>query len=140
MRYTFRNIAIDADCFAIWQNGILVEAEPRVLEFIFYLVRHRERMVSKQELLQEVWQTHSISESVLTRAASMARKLLGDSALIRTVYGRGYQWMGPTEPTLPLPYSERASAAQLTSGVHPIACARDRLRGARRRRKQSSVP
>jgi DNA-binding winged helix-turn-helix (wHTH) protein len=92
MRYTFQNVEIDDTCFAIWRNGVFIASEPRILEFIFYLVRNRDRMVSKRELLEQVWRQPSISESVLTRAACLARKLLGNSALIRTVYGRGYQW------------------------------------------------
>src|SRR5580700_5029353 len=94
MRYSVDNVDLDPDSFEVYVNGLPVQAEPRVLEFIFYLLRHRERLVSKCELLKHVWHTDSISESVLTRAACLARKLLGDSAFIRTVYGRGYQWRG----------------------------------------------
>jgi DNA-binding winged helix-turn-helix (wHTH) protein len=118
MRYSVDNVDLDHDSFEICINGLPVRAEPRVLEFIFYLFRHRERMVSKHELLEQVWHTDSISESVLTRAACLARKLLVDSRFIRTVYGRGYQWRG----RVPVTEDEdvAASRARGASGTHRI--------------------
>jgi DNA-binding winged helix-turn-helix (wHTH) protein len=112
MRYSVGNVDVDPDAFEICVNGLPVQAEPRVLEFIFYLFRHPERLVSKHELLEHVWHTDSISESVLTRAACLARKLFGNSKLIRTVHGRGYQWAGCV---LVMP-SEGASPAGATAG------------------------
>jgi DNA-binding winged helix-turn-helix (wHTH) protein len=100
MRYALGEVELDANGLALYRNAVLVNAEPRVLEFIFYLVAHRDRMVSKQELLERVWQSDAISESVLTRAACLARKLLANANAIRTVYGRGYQWMGQFDATM----------------------------------------
>ena len=99
MRYSLGNVEIDPDRFAVRRDGVLVKAEPRVLEFIFYVAQHADRMVPKSELLQHVWQKRCVSDSALTRAACLARKLLMDSSVIRTVYGRGYQWMGPIKPS-----------------------------------------
>jgi DNA-binding winged helix-turn-helix (wHTH) protein len=116
MRYSVDNVDLDPDSFEICINGVPVEAEPRVLEFIFYLFRYSERMVSKAELLEHVWRTDSISESALTRAACLARKLLGNFALIRTIYGRGYQWKNPASSS-----DIAASRARGPGGGHGIA-------------------
>jgi DNA-binding winged helix-turn-helix (wHTH) protein len=118
MRYSVMNVDLDPDSFEICINGLPVQAEPRVLEFIFYLFQHRERMVSKHELLEQVWHTDSISESVLTRAACLARRLLVDSRFIRTVYGRGYQWRCPV--LLTKNEDEAAPKARGASGTHRI--------------------
>lgn len=95
MQYIVGNLEIDEDGFELRRRGIRVTIEPRVLEFILHLIRHRTRLVSKDELLETVWQQSFVVESVVTRCACLARKILGDPSLIRTVYGRGYRWSAP---------------------------------------------
>lgn len=87
-------IEIDEQRFELRRGGLQVAIEPKVLEFILYLVRHKRRVVSKRELLDELWKETHVVESVLTRCACLARRALGSPALIGTVYGRGYRWMG----------------------------------------------
>ena len=82
----------DDACFELKRDGGIVEVEPRVFDFILYLIKHRARVVLKDELLNQVWKQSCISESALTRCACEARKALGDSSLIKTVRGRGYRW------------------------------------------------
>jgi DNA-binding winged helix-turn-helix (wHTH) protein len=93
MRYRFNDLEIDSDSFAIHRGGASVEVEPRVLEFLLYLIEHRKRMVPKHELLQQVWRGSVVGDSVLTRCACIARQILGDRCAIRTIHGRGYQWL-----------------------------------------------
>jgi DNA-binding winged helix-turn-helix (wHTH) protein len=90
--YVLEDVEIDEGCFELRRNGVVVPVEPRVLEFILYLVRHRPRLVSKHELLDQVWSEALVVDSVLTRCACLARQALGRHELIRTVYGRGYRW------------------------------------------------
>jgi DNA-binding winged helix-turn-helix (wHTH) protein len=92
-RYRYRNFEIDEECFSIRTGRRLLQVEPRVLELVFYLVAQRERMVPKGELLANVWKGVAVTASSLNRCVSLARRLLG-SRVIRTVYGRGYQWVG----------------------------------------------
>lgn len=94
MRYRFRDVEIDEDSFTIWRGGTLVHVEPKVFEFVAHLIRHRERVVLKSELLQSVWNGYTVGESALHRCVCVARQLLGNSNAIRTVHGRGYQWVG----------------------------------------------
>jgi DNA-binding winged helix-turn-helix (wHTH) protein len=102
MLYVARDLSIDDGCFVLRRRGVDVSVEPRVLEFIIYLVRHRPRLVSKQELIAQVWRQNHVVGSALTRCACLARKSLGDPSLIRTIHGRGYRWAGPESelPTL----------------------------------------
>jgi DNA-binding winged helix-turn-helix (wHTH) protein len=90
--YMAAEVEIDDEGFELRKNGVPVPIEPKVLEFILYLVRHRTRVVSKRELLDQVWSDTFVAESVLARCACLARQALGRHELIRTVYGRGYRW------------------------------------------------
>ncbi len=94
MQYLIGNVRIDENRFELTRNGHTVPIEPRPLELIVYLVRHRARIVSKQELLDEVWQGTCVVDSVIPRCVCLARQALGDPSLIQTVYGRGYRWTG----------------------------------------------
>ena len=70
-----------------------VHVEPRVFDVLLHLIAHRDRVVSKHELLDDVWGDRFVGESALTRRISAARRAVGDDghrqAVIRTVHGRG---------------------------------------------------
>jgi DNA-binding winged helix-turn-helix (wHTH) protein len=75
--------------------GALVAIEPQVFDVLAYLVVHRDRVVSKHELLDEIWGTRFVSESALTSRIKSARRAVGDTGrdqrIIRTVHGHGYR-------------------------------------------------
>lgn len=93
MRYRIGNLEIDEESFAVRRNGDLVRVEPRVLEVLIYLIRNRARLVTKGELLDQVWRGYAVGESVITRSVCMARAVVSGREAIRTVHGRGYQWI-----------------------------------------------
>lgn len=72
-----------------------VDLEPRPLEILAYLLRHAGEVVTKEELLDEVWgrSSETISDKVLTNAVGKLRRALGDEqdAIIATVHRRGYR-------------------------------------------------
>jgi DNA-binding winged helix-turn-helix (wHTH) protein len=94
---TFGELELDESRFELRRNGQPVPVQPKVLELIFYLARHRERVVAKQELLAELWRGVSVTEASLTQALSLARRALGDSPeeqqMIRTVRRKGLQFV-----------------------------------------------
>jgi len=76
-------------------DGQIVGLEPRVFDLLHYLIERNDRVVSKRELLENVWPGAAVSDSALNRAVSRARKALrrqGGEELIQTVYGRGYRF------------------------------------------------
>lgn len=85
-----RRLSRDADALAV---------EPRVLDLIILLVRERDRIVSKQELFDEVWADVVVAAGALDRAIHEARRVLGDGGdrqtFIRTIRGTGYQFVAP---------------------------------------------
>jgi DNA-binding winged helix-turn-helix (wHTH) protein len=82
--------------------GHPVPVEPQVFDVLCYLVEHRERVVTKEELLDNVWGDRFVSESALTSRIKDARRAVGDDGqlqhVIRTVHGRGTA-SSPTSPT-----------------------------------------
>ena len=98
MRVTFGDVAFDADAMELERGGRPVAVEPQVMDVLDYLVRHRERVVPKTELLDEIWGDRFVSESALSSRIKSARRAIGDNGrdqrLIRTVHGRGFRFVG----------------------------------------------
>ena len=73
--------------------------EPRAFDLLCHLVVHRDRVVPKNELLDQVWGDRFVTEAALTTALAAARLAVGDTGglggLIRTVHRRGYQFVAP---------------------------------------------
>jgi class 3 adenylate cyclase len=69
-----------------------------VFDLLEYVIRHRERVVSKDDLLAAVWNGRIVSESTLSTRINAARNALGDSGeeqrLIRTAHGKGIRFVG----------------------------------------------
>jgi len=97
MRFQFGDFMLDAERYELRRCGEPVTLEPRVLELLVHLLRYRDRVVTKDELLEEVWEGRFVTESVLTRAVAEARKALGAATWIKTVYGRGYVFAGEVQ-------------------------------------------
>ena len=76
----------------------LVVVEPQVLDLLHYLIRNRERVVSKDDLIADVWKGRIVSDSTLTSRITSARQAIGDSGeqqrLIRTIARKGLRFVG----------------------------------------------
>ena len=115
MIYAFGDYELDVDRYQLRWRGDELELEPKIFEVLTYLVRHRDRVVPKAELLEELWPDQVVGEWSLTRCISVARKALQDNSteqrVIQTLYGRGYRFVAavgevPIEPHEPAPRSE----------------------------------
>ncbi len=97
MRFVFGAFALDAGRRELSRAGVPVAIEPQVFDLLLHLVRHRDRMVSKEDLLDAVWGGRIVSESSLTSRVNAARKAVGDSGeeqrLIRTVPRKGFRFV-----------------------------------------------
>lgn len=85
-------VEIDPRRFEVRRDSVVVNVEPRVFDFLFYLARNRDRVISKAELVTEVWKGSHVGDAALARCASLARKALGSPTIIVTVHRRGYRW------------------------------------------------
>ena len=95
--YEFGPFALDAGKRLLLRNGEPVPLAPKVLETLLVLIENRERVLSKDELLKQVWGDTIVEEGGLTRNVSVLRKTLGekpeDHQYIVTVPARGYRFV-----------------------------------------------
>ena len=108
--------------------GQLVAIEPKVFEVLVYLIKHRDRVVTKEELLEQCWSGTFVSEAALTRCLTKVRKTVqpepAGPSVIKTSYGRGYCFVAPVtvlshEPSLPL--------SPATHDATPVATGRSKI-------------
>lgn len=95
------SIELDTGTIELRISGDPIRIEPQVFDVLVYLVTNADRVVTKEELLDNIWGDRFVSESALTSRIKTGRKAVGDDGraqrLIRTVHGRGYRWVGPAD-------------------------------------------
>jgi adenylate cyclase len=105
--FRFGEFELDLDRYELRRGRDAVKAEPRVLEVLNYLIQNRDRVVPKEELLDTLWADVHVSDSALTTAIRDARRALADSPTdprwIRTIYGRGFRFVGTVDPNATAP-------------------------------------
>lgn len=115
----FDDIELDRSSFQLRKAGEVVHTEPLVFDFITYIVRNRDRVVSREELINELWQGRSVSDATVAGCIKSARKALGDSgerqAYIKTVRGRGVQFVGSMEAAKTMPTCDASSKSAGTT-------------------------
>ncbi|MEQ6903491.1 alpha/beta fold hydrolase [Nocardioides sp. YIM 152588] len=98
-------LELDETTFELRRDGRALPLEPQALDVLLHLVRHRDRLVPKEELMDEVWGGRFVSDSAVTSRIKQVRRALGDDgrtqALVRTLHGRGYRYVGPVEEARP---------------------------------------
>ena len=98
MRYHFADCVLDTDRRELRRQSSLVAVEPQVFDLLVHLMRHRERVVTKDELLAVVWHGRIVSESALANRINAARGAIGDTGseqrLIKTFPRKGVRFVG----------------------------------------------
>lgn len=117
MRFRFGSCQLDPDRFELLRDGRRVAVEPQAFQLLLLLIRHRDRMVSKDEIVEAVWHGHAVSDASISSRVSMARNVIGDDgerqAFIRTVHGRGFCFVAAvTEEVEPAPSSVAISSVE----------------------------
>jgi predicted ATPase/DNA-binding winged helix-turn-helix (wHTH) protein len=99
----FADCVLDPARYSLVRDDVEQPLEPQVFAVLSYLVRNHGRVVTKDELLDAVWGTRFVSEASLTSRIRAVRAAIGDTgeqqALIRTVRGRGYEFVGEVTDT-----------------------------------------
>jgi pimeloyl-ACP methyl ester carboxylesterase/DNA-binding winged helix-turn-helix (wHTH) protein len=123
MSFVFGDCEIDCDRRELRRDGAAIHVEPQVFDVLVHLVRHRNRVVSKDELMHVVWEGRVVSEDTLTSRIGAARRAVGDSGgrqqLIRTVPRRGFRFVG--ELREPAEDPGNAASAMPTVARLPVA-------------------
>src|SRR5581483_7652347 len=98
VRYVFDEYALDADRRELFRGTRQLPVEPQVFDLLLYLIRNRERVVGKDDILASVWQGRIVSDSALSTRINAARSVLGDSGekqrLIKTLPRKGLRFVG----------------------------------------------
>src|SRR5262245_2308100 len=128
MRFLFGDCTLDADRRELRCGGDLVPVEPQVFDLLLYVIRNRDRVVSKDDLLQAVWNGRIVSDSTVGQRINAARRAIGDSGeqqkLIRTLARRGVRFVGEVrEERSDAGQGAAAAALSVASAAPPAAAA-----------------
>ncbi len=97
MIFAFADFEIDESRREVRRSDRPIHVEPQVFDLLLYLIQHRERVVSRAELLDAVWEGRIVSEATLGSRINAARRALGDSGenqrVVRTVARRGFRFV-----------------------------------------------
>src|SRR5215813_7274320 len=101
LHFRFADFEIDIARHELRRAGAIAHIEPQVFDLLVHLVRNRDRIVTKDELVDAIWQGRIISDAALSSRISAARRALGDSgndqSFIRTLHKRGFRFVGDVE-------------------------------------------
>jgi adenylate cyclase len=96
--FRFEDYVLDSERREMRRAGAQLAIEPQVFDLLEFLVRNRDRVVSKDDLLASVWGGRIVSESTLASRINAARRAVGDTGegqrLIRTIIGKGIRFVG----------------------------------------------
>ena len=94
--YRFADCLLDAARRELWRAEVRQPIEPKPFDLLHYLLRHRSRVVSHDELLAALWPGQQVKAGTLSRAVMLARRAVGEVAgeLIQTSSRVGYRFVG----------------------------------------------
>ncbi|MDT5120879.1 MAG: adenylate cyclase [Acidobacteriota bacterium] len=128
MLYLFDDFALDCSRRELRRGSELISVEPQVFDLLAYLIQNRHRVVSKDDLVEAVWEGRIVSDATLSSRVNAARNALHDSGeeqrLIRTMIRKGFRFVGTVreegaaamvlrEPEVELRLPDRPSIAVL---------------------------
>ena len=101
MRLKFDGYGLDIVRRELRRASDLVAIEPQVFDVLAYLVQNPDRLISRDELLQAIWDGRFVSDSAIDNRINAARRAIGDSGeaqrLIRTVPRKGFRFIGAVQ-------------------------------------------
>jgi pimeloyl-ACP methyl ester carboxylesterase len=111
--FLFDKFVLDTDRRELRADDSDIAVEPQVFDLLEFLIRHRDRVVSRDDLIEHVWGGRIVSESALATRINAARRAIGDDgtrqALIKTIARKGIRFVGGAE--------ERASSPSVKSAA-----------------------
>jgi DNA-binding response OmpR family regulator len=115
MIFLFHGCELDTQRITLCRGDQTIRPRPKVLQMLTYLLKHRDRVVPKDELYEQVWLGQFISDATLESTIRAVRQAVGDSGrrqrLIETVHGHGYRFVAAVEARPEAPTGEVATEA-----------------------------
>jgi TolB-like protein/Flp pilus assembly protein TadD len=122
MIFKFGDHALDTERHELHRGVERIALEPQVFDLLVYLVRNRDRVVSKDDLINGIWGGRAVSDSALTTRLNAARKAVNDSGavqcVIRTVARKGLRFVAEV--------AQEEAAPEATAAVEPSLALRDK--------------
>ena len=116
MIYVFGDYALDTHLYELRHSGPPCPLGPQVFNVLAYLIAHRDRVVTKDELIEHLWPTQCVSDATVHQHVTAARKATGDSGrqqrIVKTLRSRGYRFIAAavSSPTQGAAAVERKAA------------------------------
>ncbi len=115
MIYIFDDCTINTRLYTLHRLGETTRLRPKVFDVLLYLLEHRDRVISKQELAEQAWPDQFIADSTLESTIRAIRQALGDSGreqrIVQTLPGRGYRFIGRITEHFEEPAGDETQAA-----------------------------
>lgn len=96
-RYLFDEFELDRDRYELRRSGEALHLEPLVFDLLWFFAGHSGRVVSREEIIEAVWQGRAVSDATVSSGIKSVRRALGDSGdsqrYVRTVRGRGFEFV-----------------------------------------------
>ena len=113
MRYLFEEYAFDTELRELYRGADAVSIAPQVFDLLDFLIRNRERVVSRVDIINAIWNGRAVSDAALTTRLNVARSVIGDSGekqrLIKTLPRKGFRFVGTVQEV------QRSADAALTA-------------------------
>lgn len=128
MAWIFGDFRLDPERYELARGGDTVRLEPQVLALLIHLLRHRDRLVTKDEIAGAVWPGRAVSDASISSRVRSARQAVDDDgeeqAVIRTVHGRGFRFVAEVVETLPAQAKTANDIAQPTGPLSVLLAGR----------------
>ena len=122
MLYLFEEFVLDPDRRELRRGDAVISVQPRVFDLLEYLIANRDRVVSKDDILEAVWGGRIVSEFALTTRINAVRTAVGDDGnqqrLIRTLPRKGIRFVGVVREQAK-PADEAATATAVVGAKTP---------------------
>jgi tetratricopeptide (TPR) repeat protein len=125
------DVEIDLGTGQVLRGGVVQHLRQKSLRVLLYLIENRDRTVSKQELLETIWNDVAVTDDTLVQSIVEIRKVLGEEArdaqFIRTLPRLGYRFVAPVAPAAAAEVAEEQTAPAVTAALPKPQPARFRL-------------
>lgn len=103
MRYAFGPFELDTSTLELKRDGEPISIEPQVFELLSHLIENRDRVLSKDDLIESVWNGRIVSDSAISSRIKLVRRAVDDDgtkqAVIKTVHGKGFRFVADLKQT-----------------------------------------